>query len=63
MKTCVLTEIRSLERLIASLAYKRKAEVSTIFDDFLTYVIYGFSLGEKSLENWKYGKEETVMFY
>ena len=63
MKTCVPTEIRSLERSIASLAYKCKAEVSTIFDDFLTYVIYGFSPGEKSLENWKYGKEETVMFY
>ena len=63
MKTCVPTEIRSLERSIASLAFICKAEVSTIFDDFLTYVIYGFSPGEKSLENWKFGKEETVMFY
>lgn len=63
MKTCVPTEIRSLERLITDLVYKCRAEISTIFDDFLVYVIHGFSPGEKNLENWKYGKEETAMFY
>lgn len=63
MKTCVPTEIRSLERLITDLVYKCRAEISTIFDDFLVYVIHGFSPGEKNLENWKYGKEEAAMFY
>lgn len=56
-------EVRELEKLIISLAYKSGADVSQIFDDFLRYIIHGFSPGEKPLEDWKYKKEQTVVFY
>lgn len=62
MKTCVPTEIRSLERLITDLVYKCRAEISTIFDDFLVYVIHGFSPGEKILKTGSMGKRKRPCF-
>lgn len=63
MNACTPMEVRELEKLIASLAYKCGTDVSRIFDDFLIYIIHGFSPGEKALENWKYEKEQVAMFY
>lgn len=63
MNACTPMEVRELEKLIVSLAYKCGTDVSRIFDDFLIYIIHGFSPGEKALENWKYEKEQVAMFY
>lgn len=56
-------EVRELEKLINGLAYKCGRDSSQIFDDFLTYIIHGYSPLEGPLENWKYKKEETAVFY
>ena len=63
MNACTPMEVRELEKLIASLAYKCGTDVSRIFDDFLIYIIHGFSPGEKALENWKYEKVLVAMLY
>lgn len=56
-------EVRELERIINSFSYQCGKDPSQIFDDFLTYIIYGFSPLEGPLESWKYKKEETAIFY
>lgn len=38
MNACTPMEVRELEKLIVSLAYKCGTDVSRIFDDFLIYL-------------------------
>lgn len=40
MNACTPMEVRELEKLIVSLAYKCGTDVSRIFDDFLIYLNY-----------------------
>lgn len=56
-------EVRELEKLINGLAYKCGSDSSQIFDDFLTYIIHGYSPLDGPLQSWKYKKEETAIFY
>lgn len=63
MDTRTPMEVKELAKMIASLAYKCKTGIDRIFDDFLIYIIHGFSPGEKALENWKYEKEHITVFY
>lgn len=49
--------------MIKQFAYRNGYENSTVFRDFLRYVIHGFSPGASPLEDWRYKKEENVFFF
>lgn len=55
-------ELRGMEKMINDFSYKNGYDTYRVFDDFLRYVIFGFSLDEKPLENWEYKKEENTFF-
>lgn len=55
-------ELRGMEKMINDFSYKNGYETYKVFDDFLRYVIFGFSLNEKPLENWEYKKEQNTFF-
>ena len=54
--------VRELEQMILYFAYRKGTDAITIFTDFLSYVIWGFSpLGPK-LEYWGYKGEDNRFF-
>lgn len=56
-------EVRELEKLINDFTYQNGLDVSTVFRDFLRYIIQGFSLpGTPPLTDWKYTKEQNLVF-
>lgn len=56
-------EVRELERLIDDFTYADGLQVTTVFQDFLRYIIHGFSIpGTPPLGNWSYTKEQNKAF-
>lgn len=56
-------EVRELEKLINNFTYTNGLEVTRVFQDFLRYIIHGFSLpGTPPLEDWRYTKEQNKAF-
>lgn len=56
-------ELRELEKLISEFTYNNGYDISRVFDDLLTFIVHGFSLGAPPLENWKYNSEQNRVFY
>ena len=46
--------LRPLEKLICDFAYSNGYEPMSVFNDFLRYVIHGFSPGAPPVKDWKY---------
>ena len=47
-------EVRPLEKLILGFSSECGRSPMTVFEDFLAYVIHGFSPGVPPLKSWKY---------
>lgn len=56
------TEIRPLEKLIVDFSYTNGFDPINVFNDFLTFIIHGFSLGAPPLRGWKYKQQQNVVF-
>ena len=57
-------DVNVLVRDMESFTYRNGYEISKVFDDFLRYVIHGFSLpSEEGLKDWNYKKEDNAWFY
>ena len=56
-------EVRGIEKKIISFSYHNGYEVGQVFDDFLRYIIWAFSLDGKPIDNWRYKKEQGLQFY
>lgn len=57
-------EVRELEKLISDFTYQNGFDISTVFRDFLRYIIHGFSLPTTPpLADWRYTKEQSKTFY
>ena len=55
-------EVRPLERLILGFSSECGRNPMTVFEDFLTYVIHGFSPGVPPLKSWKYKGKQNAAF-
>lgn len=56
-------EVRELEKLINNFTYTNGLQVTTVFQDFLRYIIHGFSVpGTPPLADWRYTKEQNKVF-
>ena len=55
-------EISPLEKLITDFSLSCGYDPMTVFTDFLTYVIHGFSPGAPPLKNWKYKRRQNMAF-
>ena len=55
-------EVRELEKRLNDFSYRKGYNIDQVFDDFLRYIIWAFSLDGKPIDNWKYKKEEQLFF-
>lgn len=55
-------EISPLEKRISDFSLSCGYDPMTVFTDFLTYVIHGFSPGAPPLKNWKYKRQQNMAF-
>ena len=51
--------IRPLEKTICDFAYSNGYDPISVFNDFLRYVIHGFSPGAPPLMDWKYKRQQN----
>ena len=56
------SEIRPLEKLIMDFSYSNGYDPLNVFNDFLTYIIHGFSPGAPPLHSWKYKRQQNEIF-
>ena len=56
------SEIRPLEKLIMDFSYANGYDPLNVFNDFLTFIIHGFSPGAPPLHSWKYKKQQNATF-
>lgn len=56
-------EVRELEKMLTEFTYHNGLDISQVFDHWLEYIIWGFSLDGKPIENWKYKGDENKFFY
>lgn len=56
-------EVRELETRLNYFSYRKGYNIEQVFDDFLRYIIWSFSLDGKPIDNWKYNKEENLIFF
>lgn len=56
------SKLRPLEKLIMDFSYANGYDPVNVFNDFLTYIIHGFSLGAPPLHSWKYKKQQNTVF-
>ena len=54
--------LRPLENLICDFAYSNGYEPMSVFNDFLRYVIHGFSPGAPPVKDWKYKRQQNRFF-
>ena len=54
--------LRPLEKLIGNFAYTNGYEPMSVFNDFLRYVIHGFSPGAPPIKDWKYKRQQNRIF-
>lgn len=54
--------IRPLEKLIVDFSYTNGFDSIHVFNDFLTYIIHGFSPGAPPLHSWKYKRQHNRVF-
>ena len=54
--------IRPLEKTIFDFAYSNGYDPISVFNDFLRYVIHGFSPGAPPLMDWKYKRQQNRHF-
>lgn len=55
-------EVRPLEKLILGFSSECGRSPMTVFEDFLAYVIHGFSPGVPPLKSWKYKRKQNAEF-
>lgn len=55
--------VRELEKMLRNFTNRNGYEINQVFDDTLRYIIWGFSLDGKPLENWRYNKEQNSFFW
>lgn len=55
-------EVRPLERLILGFSSECGRNPMTVFEDFLAYVLHGFSPGAPPLKSWKYKRNQNAEF-
>lgn len=51
-----------LEKLITDFSYTNGLDPVNVFNDFLTYIIHGFSPGAHPLQSWKYKRQQNMKF-
>lgn len=54
--------IRPLEKTVCDFAYSNGYDPISVFNDFLRYVIHGFSPGAPPLMDWKYKRQQNRYF-
>ena len=54
--------IRPLEKMVCDFAYSNGYDPISVFNDFLRYVIHGFSPGAPPLMDWKYKRQQNRHF-
>ena len=54
--------IRPLEKLIMDFSHANGHGPLNVFNDFLTYIIHGFSPGAPPLKSWKYKRRQNAAF-
>ena len=54
--------VRPLEKLITDFSYTNGLDPVNVFNDFLTYIIHGFSPGAPPLQSWKYKRQQNMKF-
>lgn len=56
------SEIRPLEKLIMDFSYTNGYDPLNVFNDFLAFIIHGFSPGAPPMHNWKYKRQQNAAF-
>jgi len=56
-------ELRQLEKMLTDFTYHNGYEISNVFDNWLEFIIWSWSLDGKPIEGWRYKKEENKFFY
>lgn len=56
-------EVRELEKRLNEFSYRNGYNIDQVFDDFLRYIVWAFSLDGKPIDNWKYKKEQNIFFF
>ena len=54
--------VRPLEKLITDFSYTNGLDPVNVFNDFLTYIIHGFSPDAPPLQSWKYKRQQNMKF-
>lgn len=54
--------VRPLEKMITDFSYTNGLDPVNVFNDFLTYIIHGFSPGAPPLQSWKYKRQQNMKF-
>lgn len=55
-------EIQPLARLMTDFSHACGYDPLTVFNDFLAFVIHGFSPGAPPLKSWKYKRQQNAAF-
>lgn len=56
------SDLHPLEKLIMDFSYANGYDPINVFNDFLTYIIHGFSPGAPPLHSWKYKRQQNIAF-
>lgn len=56
-------EARPLEKLLRDFSYSNGLNINQVFNDMLRFIIHGFSPGAPPLTDWRYTKEQNLVFY
>lgn len=55
--------VRELEKMLTSFTYHNGFEISRVFDDWLQYIIFNFTIDQKPIPEWKYKPEQNMVFH
>lgn len=56
------SDIRPLEKLIRDFSYANGYDAINVFNDFLAYIIHGFSPEAPPMHSWKYKRQQNAAF-
>ena len=54
--------VRGIEKIITDFTYKNGFEISSVFDDWLRFIIFGFDADHSEITDWKYKSEHSKFF-
>ena len=56
-------ELRTLEKMLNNFTYSNGFDISTVFDDWLRFIVNNFNTKPKPDPTWKYTKDQNLIFH